>query len=105
MRLSLALVSWFLNWTWALQSAHFKYRVQSILVRTFIPNCDLTVRTTNSDSLFLAASEAGFDDVSEAEEGLISNGEDMEDLLERTRNDLGPVIRNAEQPQRPPGKY
>jgi hypothetical protein len=43
--------------------------------------------------------------VSEAEEGLISNGEDMEDLLERTRNDLGPVIRNAEQPQRPPGKY
>jgi hypothetical protein len=53
----------------------------------------------------LAASEAGYDDVSEADEGLISNGDDVEDLLQRTRNDLGPVIRNTETLQRRPGKF
>jgi hypothetical protein len=55
--------------------------------------------------LILAASETGYDDISEPDQGLISNGDDVEDLLERTRADLGPVIRNAEPPpQRHTGK-
>jgi hypothetical protein len=41
------------------------------------------------------ASEAGYDDVSEPEEDLISQGEDVAELVNRTQAELGPVIRDA----------
>ncbi len=54
--------------------------------------------------LSIAASEAGYDDVSEPEDGLISNEDEVADLVDRTRAELGSVIRNAEQPTPGSGK-
>ncbi len=53
---------------------------------------------------FLAASEAGYDDVSEPEDGLISNEDDTADLVNRTRAELGHAIRNPEQTSHRNGK-
>jgi hypothetical protein len=49
------------------------------------------------------ASEAGYDDVSEPEEDLISQGEDVAELVNRTQAELGPVIRDAGSLQTVPG--
>jgi hypothetical protein len=54
--------------------------------------------------LSVAASEAGYDDVSEPEDGLISNEDEVAELVDRTRAELGSVIRNAEQPTSRSGK-
>ena len=54
--------------------------------------------------LSVAASEAGYDDVSEPEDGLISNEDEVAELVDRTRAELGSVIRNAEQPTPGSGK-
>ena len=54
--------------------------------------------------IFLAASEAGYDDVSEPEDGLISNEDDTADLVNRTRAELGHAIRNPEQTSHRNGK-
>jgi hypothetical protein len=55
--------------------------------------------------LSIAASEAGYDDISEPEDGLISNEDDVADLVDRARGELGAVIRNADQTTRGSGKY
>ena len=54
--------------------------------------------------LSVAASEAGYDDVSEPEDGLISNEDEVADLVDRTRAELGSVIRTFEQPTPGSGK-
>jgi hypothetical protein len=57
--------------------------------------------------LFLVHSEGGYEQVSEAEdEQLVSDVEDPEELLERTRAELGDVIRASAPPppRRSPGK-
>ncbi len=54
--------------------------------------------------LYIAASEAGYDDISEPEDGLISNEDEMADLVDRTRAELGHVIRNPERPTHRTGK-
>jgi hypothetical protein len=54
--------------------------------------------------LSVAASEAGYDDVSEPEDGLISNEDDTADLVDRTRAELGHAIRNPEQTTHRNGK-
>jgi hypothetical protein len=45
--------------------------------------------------VFVTASEAGFEDVSEPDGGLISQGDEVEDLVARTQAELGPVIRDV----------
>ncbi len=54
--------------------------------------------------IFVAASEAGYDDVSEPEDGLISNEDDTADLVNRTQAELGHAIRNPEQTTHRNGK-
>ncbi len=54
--------------------------------------------------LSVAASEAGYDDISGPEDGLISNEDEVADLVDRTRAELGAVIRNGDQPARSSGK-
>jgi hypothetical protein len=54
--------------------------------------------------LSVAASEAGYDDISEPEDGLISNEDEVADLVDRARGELGAVIRNVDQTTRGSGK-
>jgi hypothetical protein len=54
--------------------------------------------------LSVAASEAGYDDISGPEDGLISNEDEVADLVDRTRAELGAVIRNVDQTARGSGK-
>ncbi len=54
--------------------------------------------------LSITASEAGYDDISEPEDGLISNEDEVADLVDRARGELRVVIRNADQATRGAGK-
>ncbi len=64
----------------------------------------LYIVTLYNHLLLIAASEAGYDDISEPEDGLISNEDEVADLVDRTRAELGHVIRNPERPTHGTGK-